>query len=110
VPQIWLTYDELAELMDCDAAAARTIAVAMPLARRKSRDGHTRAKLNGPLTDIFLDRITRDRLDRDSAVSDTTAYAGKLRTLFEQMARPRPALPPRADENFSFGSEAFPNR
>ena len=39
MPQIWLTYDELAALMNCNPARAREAAIAFRLDRRKSRDG-----------------------------------------------------------------------
>ncbi len=67
VPQIWMTYEELGALMDCDATAARAKAAGMPLDRRKSHDGYTRAKLNATLTAIFLDRVARQWLDREIA-------------------------------------------
>jgi hypothetical protein len=79
MPQIWLTYDELAALMDCDRAEARGIAAAIPLVRRKSRDGHTRAKLSPTLTEEFLDSVLQQRLD-------IAACASNLRTVHERMA------------------------
>jgi hypothetical protein len=112
MPQIWLTYDELAVLMDCNAAAARALAAALPLGRRRSRDGRTRAKLNGPLTEIFIDRISRERLDRDTTARDAAAYAGKLWALLEQVARSStralPAPSPRPNETYRFRGQAFP--
>jgi hypothetical protein len=81
VPQIWLTYDELAALMNCDSAGARRAAMAIGLDRRRSRDGQTRAKLTPPLTDAFLERILRERIERDLA-----ACASALRAKHEQMA------------------------
>jgi hypothetical protein len=81
VPQIWLTYDELAALMDCDPAGARGAALAIQLDRRKSRDGQTRAKLTASLTEAFLDRELRQRLERE-----IVACAGDLRAMRERMA------------------------
>lgn len=67
MPQIWMTYEEIGALLDCDAITARARVAAMPLDRRRSRDGHTRAKLNAKLTAIFLDRVARLWLDREIA-------------------------------------------
>lgn len=88
MPQIWLTYDELAALVDCDPAMVRGTAAAMPLDRRKSRDGQTRMKLDAALTEMFLDAALKQRIEQDIAtcVSD-------LRTMHERMARQPQALP-----------------
>jgi len=88
VPQIWLTYDELAALMNCDAASARSAAVALGLARRRSRDGQTRAKLTQPLTDAFLELVLREHIARDLA-----ACASALRATHQQMAAPSVLVP-----------------
>lgn len=89
VPQIWLTYDELAAWMNCDRAEARVAAVTIGLDRRKSRDGQTRAKLTPPLAKAFLDDILQQRLEQEIA-----ACAGDLRLMHERMAA-RPSAAPR---------------
>jgi hypothetical protein len=91
VPQIWLTYDELAALMNCDCASARNAAMALGLDRRRSRDGQTRAKLTPPLTESFLERILREHIERDIA-----ACASDLRAKHEQMATQSAVLAPPA--------------
>jgi hypothetical protein len=88
VPQIWLTYEELAALMDCDPAAARGAALAIRLDRRKSRDGNTRAKLSPSLTEAFLDGVLRQRLDQEIA-----ACAGDLHAMRERMTARVAAMP-----------------
>jgi hypothetical protein len=114
VPQIWLTYDELAALMDCDATAARAVAAAVPLDRRRSRDGRTRAKLNGALIEIFLNRMSRGRPDRDLPTRGTTAFAGQLWTLLELMAgssaQGLPAPSPQPDQTCISAPRSFPDR
>lgn len=88
MPQIWLTYDELAALIDCDPAEARGTAAAIPLDRRKSRDGQTRVKLDASLTEMFLDGALQQRIGQDLA-----ACASDLQTMHERMARrPLPTL------------------
>jgi hypothetical protein len=88
VPQIWLTYDELAALMNCDAASARTAAAAMRLDRRRSRDGYTRAKLTPSLADAFLDGVLQQRLEREIA-----ACASDLWAMRDRMAAPSVTVP-----------------
>jgi hypothetical protein len=89
VPQIWLTYDELATLMNCDPARAREAAIVSRLDRRKSRDGQTRAKLTPPLAEAFLREVLRQRLDQEIA-----ACAGDLRVMRDRMAEGAAAVLP----------------
>lgn len=77
MPQIWLTYDELGALIGCDAIAARSTAAAMHLDRRKSHDGNTRAKLNANLTEIFLDRLVRQWVDREVGMCAVELHAAR---------------------------------
>jgi hypothetical protein len=57
MPQIWMTYDEIADLLGCDAEMARAMAIHRSLDRRKSRDGLTRAKLDLDWTERFIAAI-----------------------------------------------------
>ncbi len=81
MPQIWLTYEELAIVMNCDAVAARSTAAAIGLDRRRSRDGQTRAKLNASLTEAFLEGVLRRRVELEMAQS-----ASELRAMHMRMA------------------------
>lgn len=69
MPQIWMTYDELATLSGCSAAEARVQAMHLSLDRRKSRDGNTRVKLNLALMARFFETIRETELDLDEAVA-----------------------------------------
>lgn len=86
MPQIWLTYDELAMLIGCDASAARTAAHTIPLDLRKSHDGRTRAKLDAQLTEIFLDRLTQHRIDREIAMCAADLHVLRERMLIRSVA------------------------
>lgn len=46
MPQIWMTYSEVAALLGCDGDRARIQAMQRSLDRKKSRDGLTRVKLD----------------------------------------------------------------
>lgn len=81
MPQIWLTYEELAALLDCDVARARAAASAIRLDRRRSRDGKTRSKLTPSLAAAFLDGMLQQRLEQEMA-----SCAGDLRAVHERMA------------------------
>jgi hypothetical protein len=89
VPQIWLTYDELASMMNCDLAGARGAAAAIRLDRRKSCDGQTRAKLTPSLTEAFLEGMLRQRLE-----SEIEACSSDLRAIRERMVERAASAPP----------------
>lgn len=69
MPQIWMTYDELAALSGCSAAEARMQALHLSLDRRKSRDGNTRVKLNLALMARFIETIRETEFDLDEAIT-----------------------------------------
>ncbi|WP_426610921.1 hypothetical protein [Bradyrhizobium sp. McL0616] len=69
MPQIWMTYDELATLSGCSAAEARVQALHLSLDRRKSRDGNTRVKLNPALMARFFETIRETEFDLDHAIA-----------------------------------------
>jgi hypothetical protein len=46
MPQIWMTYSEIASLLGCEIADVRIQASQRSLDRKKSRDGLTRVKLD----------------------------------------------------------------
>ncbi|MGW1424906.1 hypothetical protein ACWAT4_32805 [Bradyrhizobium manausense] len=69
MPQIWMTYDELAALTGCSAAEARTQALHRLLDRRKSRDGNTRVKLDFALMTRFFEIIREAEFGLDDAIT-----------------------------------------
>jgi hypothetical protein len=68
MPQIWMTYDELATLSGCSASEARVLALHLSLDRRKSRDGNIRIKLDLALTARFFASVREADFDLDSAI------------------------------------------
>ncbi|HLH94783.1 MAG TPA: hypothetical protein VKW08_06660 [Xanthobacteraceae bacterium] len=80
MPQIWLTYAELADMIGCDPVQARATASMLPLDRRRCHDGQTRAKLNAHLAEVFLDRLAREWMEREIA-----GCVGNLRETRELM-------------------------
>ncbi|MET4389242.1 hypothetical protein ABIB73_005011 [Bradyrhizobium sp. F1.4.3] len=69
MPQIWMTYDELATLSGCSAAEARVQALHLSLDRRKSRDGNTRVKLSSALMARFFETIREAEFELDGAIT-----------------------------------------
>lgn len=57
MPQIWMTYQELADMLDCEVQDVRLHVHRECLDRKLSRDGKTRIKLDGPLIALFLERL-----------------------------------------------------
>jgi hypothetical protein len=80
MPQIWMTYDELAALVGCNSSDARLRVSHLSLDRRKSRDGMTRIKLNLALTARFLEMIKETDYDLDAAIEE-------LHQTYHQMAK-----------------------
>jgi hypothetical protein len=80
MPQIWMTYDEIAGLLGCSADAARAKAVYRSLDRKKSRDGLTRVKLDTEWTAHFVAAIRETNPALDEAVRG-------LQTIHGQMSR-----------------------
>lgn len=79
MPQIWMTYEELAGMLDCTAMEARERANFERLDRKISRDGKKRAKLNVAMTTIFIERIKNSALAMDQAVDDLWAVYGLMK-------------------------------
>ncbi|RXT47735.1 hypothetical protein [Bradyrhizobium betae] len=69
MPQIWMTYEELATLGGCSAAEARMQAMHLSLDRRRSRDGNTRVKLNLALMARFFQTIREAEFDPNDAIT-----------------------------------------
>jgi hypothetical protein len=78
MPQIWMTYGELAALLGCSAEAARAKAVARSLDRKKSRDGLTRVKLDSDWTGHFVAAIRDADPALDQAVRDLSIIRGEM--------------------------------
>ncbi|WP_426441585.1 hypothetical protein [Bradyrhizobium genosp. P] len=84
MPQIWMTYHEIAEMLGCDAETARAATIQRALDRKKSCDGMTRAKLDPELMARFIAAIRNADPAMDQAVHD-------LRNMHEMMSRGDPA-------------------
>jgi hypothetical protein len=70
MPQIWMTYREIAELLGCDADEARNQVVQRSLDRKRSRDGFTRAKLDTFWMAKFYATIRNAEVALDQAIRD----------------------------------------
>jgi hypothetical protein len=79
MPQIWMTYEELAGLLECTAVEARERVHLERLDRKISRDGQKRAKLNVAMTMIFIDRIKTSVSATDQAVDNLWAVHGFMK-------------------------------
>jgi|ERR1700729_74668 hypothetical protein len=79
MPQIWMTYEELAGMLDCTVMEARDRVHFERLDRKISRDGEKRAKLNAAMTSIFIERIRTGALAMDQAVDDLRAVHGLMK-------------------------------
>ena len=78
MPQIWMTCEELAGMLDCSMVETRERVHLDRLDRKISRDGKTRVKLNAELTVIFVERLRSIDLATDQAVEDLRHVHGLL--------------------------------
>jgi hypothetical protein len=54
MPQVWLTYEELGNLLKCQSSEARRAVIEHEWPRRRSGDGVTRVKLSPALAHEFM--------------------------------------------------------
>jgi hypothetical protein len=70
MPQIWMTYEELAGMLDCSVAEVRERTLLQKLDRKLSRDGKKRVKLSLELISVFINRVKAGERSLDRAITD----------------------------------------
>jgi predicted transcriptional regulator len=80
MPQIWMTYGEIAALLGCSPETVRAQAAYRALDRKKSRDGMTRVKLDAEWAADFVAAIR----DADPALDKAIR---ELQMIRSEMAR-----------------------
>jgi hypothetical protein len=78
MPQIWMTYEELAEMLICPVTEARERVHLERLDRKISRDGKPRVKLSMAMIGIFVERLKTIDLAMDCAVEDLRHVHGLM--------------------------------
>jgi hypothetical protein len=73
MPQLWLTFEEIADLFYCDTAGARRRVIASQWERRRYSDGLTRAQLPPEVAHEFMLRYSSKYESRGAAVDDFDA-------------------------------------
>jgi hypothetical protein len=95
MPQIWMTYGEIAALLGCTAEAVHTQAVVRSLDRKKSRDGLTRVKLDSGWTAHFVAAIRDADPALDEAIRDLHIIRSEMARdagqIFRRQAAPHQA-------------------
>lgn len=87
MPQIWMTYDELAGLLDCGMQEAQDRVRREGLDRKQSRDGRTRIKLSFPMIAMFVARIKGEVVPLDRAIEDLRVVHGMMKSYEEHQAQ-----------------------
>jgi len=87
MPQIWMTYDELAGLLDCGVLQARERVQQEGLDRKKSRDGNTRVKLNFALMAMFIAKIKGEFNPLDRAIQDIREVHAQMKGYEDRQAQ-----------------------
>ena len=79
MPQIWMTYEELAGMLECSVMEARERVQLECLDRKISRDGEKRAKLSVAMTDIFIEQIKTGAFAIDQTVGNLRTIQGLMK-------------------------------
>jgi hypothetical protein len=90
MPQIWMTYEELAGMLDCTVMEARERIYLERLDRKISRDGKKRAKLSRAMVGIFIERLKTIDHAMGRAVDDLRHVHGLLSEGADQPRRLKP--------------------
>ena len=85
MPQIWMTYEELAVMLDCTVTEVRERIHVERLDRKISRDGKKRAKLSLAMVGIFIERLKTIDSVTDLAVGDLQKVHGVMREQGDQI-------------------------
>lgn len=87
MPQIWMTYEELAGMLDCTLVEARERVHLEHLDRKISRDGKKRAKLSPIMIGIYIEQLKTIDHVVDRAVEDLRRVHGLLSERADQSRR-----------------------
>jgi hypothetical protein len=80
MPQIWMTYEELAAMLESTVMEARERVHVEDLDRKISRDGKKRVKLSMAMTSIFIEQLKTG----DSAMVRAIEDLRKVHDLMKQ--------------------------
>jgi hypothetical protein len=73
MPQLWLTFEEIADLFYCDTAGARRRVIANQWERRRYSDGLTRAQLPPEAAHEFMLRYRSKHESRGASIDEFDA-------------------------------------
>jgi hypothetical protein len=85
MPQVWLTFDEIAEYYDCDAAGARGRVIANQWERRRCSDGQFRVQLPPEAGHEFMVSYASQCETRSAGPDQFDAAMAALRRVFGQL-------------------------
>lgn len=89
VAQLWLTYHEIADHLDCDAEQARAITSSKGWPRKHSSDGMTRIMMPPDMMrSYFLNAVTHDA----ELNAQADAMVDRLRRMLAQVSEARSGL------------------
>jgi hypothetical protein len=104
MPQLWLTFEEIADLFFCDPASARRRGIANQWERRRYSDGLTRALLPSEVAHEFMLRYS----SKHKSVDEFDAAMAALRHVFSETERDECKGTPRVPSGVTmFNTEAI---
>jgi hypothetical protein len=85
MPQVWLTFDEIAEMFHCDSAEARSHVIANQWERRRCSDAVTRVELPPEHARQFMLDFAARNPAPDAAAREFDAAIATLRCVLSQV-------------------------
>jgi len=87
MPQIWMTYAELANLFSCTEVEARKLANKQRLDRTTGHDGESRVRLCPVGVAVFTEKVRAPNEALDRAIKDQHASYSEMQASLLQRAR-----------------------
>lgn len=86
MPEIWVTYEELATLFGCTEVTARKLALKQRLDRKTGKDGKSRVQLCSVGVAVFAQKLRAPNEALDQAVEQQHSHIKEMKASFTKFS------------------------